>query len=245
MPSTLRSRANSGKTANPRRPLSVTSREHFAQLVAKGIKAQIAYDQCGYKGGIQARYALRASKDIDARISYLLEKQIADDTKLRQRREPKPSHSPDLQQAIKRELSKIAFSRVTDHTKWSRVPILDDEGNPTGAFRTEVIAVPSDRIDDDAIATISKVHSVRGDIKLEGMSKIDALDRLARIEGMYTQEIPATMTSQTTINQVNIGEVNALEAVRRLAFALEKARQSQLIDVTPAISHAPKTDAVE
>ena len=71
----------------------------------------------------------------------------------------------------------------------------------------------------------------------------EALDKLAKIEGMYAADAPPP-PQQTTINQVNIGEVNALEAVRRLAFALEKARQSQLIDVTPAPSHASKADAV-
>lgn len=244
MGSVARLRPNRGSTANPRKPLTVTSREHFSQLVAKGVKARDAYVQCGYKGNDAARYALRASKDIDARISYLLEKQIEDDTKLRQKREPHPKHSPDLQARIRAELANIAFARVTDHTEWKRIPILDEEGNPTGRFTTDVVSRPSERIDDDALAAIGKVHMVRGDMKIEGMSKLEALDKLAKIEGMYAADAPI-VTTQTTVNQVNIGEVNALEAVRRLAFALEKARQSQLIDVTPAISHAPKTDAVE
>ena len=51
---------------------------------------------------------------------------------------------------------------------------------------------------------------------------------LARILGVY-QEPPAS-AAPVTVNQVNIGSNNALEAVKRLAFAIAKAQHSQALE---------------
>jgi hypothetical protein len=51
---------------------------------------------------------------------------------------------------------------------------------------------------------------------------------LAKVLGLYV-EAPASPVSQSvTVNQVNFNGDNSLEAARRLAFALEKARQMGL-----------------
>jgi hypothetical protein len=52
------------------------------------------------------------------------------------------------------------------------------------------------------------------------------LDKLARVLGVYHE--PPAAQSTVTVQQMNIGGgENALEAIRRLAFALAKAQQLQ------------------
>jgi hypothetical protein len=47
----------------------------------------------------------------------------------------------------------------------------------------------------------------------------------------------AAATTNVQVNQVNIGSDNALEAVRRLAFAIQKAQHSQLLTEPAVASH--------
>jgi hypothetical protein len=85
----------------------------------------------------------------------------------------------------------------------------------------------------------AQVHSIatkKGAATFEVHDKLVALDRLARILGIY-QELPAPPPA-VMVNQVNIGGDNALEAVRRLAFAIAKAQHIQSLLPQPAPSHA-------
>ena len=69
--------------------------------------------------------------------------------------------------------------------------------------------------------------------KFETHDKLGALEKLAKILGIY-QEAPAVQA--VTVNQVNVGGDNALEAARRLAFALAK------LSNTPGVGRAIEGD---
>ena len=140
------------------------------------------------------------------------------------------SHRPDkkIEDArlrLIRELERIAYSDARDVAQWDKRARLDEEGN-----LLEIVdalnVTPSRLLTRDQAAQIRSVTTKAGAIKVETHDKLAALDKLARILGVY-QEPPAAPPSSVTVNQVNISGDNALEAARRLAFALAKAAQLQ------------------
>jgi hypothetical protein len=158
-------------------------------------------------------------------VNWLLAQRIEADTKARHRTEKKIT---DSRLRLIRELERIAFSDPRDVMQWERVPVLDSEGNVLG-WRDEVIATPSRLLSADQAAQVRSVTTKGGALKIEAHDKLAALEKLARILGVY-QEPPVAASSTVTVNQVNIGQANALEAVRRLAFALAKAQHLRAAD---------------
>lgn len=228
----VRQKPNKGPDANPRKPLSMANRETFAQLVAKGVKLPDAYRQAGYTGNEAARRSLRAQPDIDARIMALLERQIEDDAKARHKRE-RPIL--DRKSRITSQLEALAFSDIRDVIQWTTEPILDDDGNVTG-LKPKMTLTPSHLMTPAQAASIKRVFMKAGELNVEWNDQLGALEKLAKIEGMYQDGAPSTVNN--TLNQVNIGSDNALEAVRRLAFAIQKAQHSQPLTIEHAASHA-------
>lgn len=226
---TRRKRPNKGPNANPAKPLATTSREIFAQGIANGMRAELAYSNAGYKGNSNSRRVLRAAKDIDARISWLLDNRITQDAKLRHKRE---APITDRKARIINQLEAIAFADIRDAIQWQTVPVLDDEGNVTG-FKPKMVFSPSHSLTKAQAASLKKIGTKGGELNVEWHDPIAALEKLAKIEGLF-QDGPSTIVTTNTVNQVNIGSTPALEAVRRLAFAIQKAQHTQqLIDVTP------------
>lgn len=225
---------NKGPTANPRKPLSVTSREIFAQLIAKGQRIEDAYREAGYEGQPPARRALRAAPDIDARIMYLLDRRIEDDAKARHKR-----HQPtlDRKSRILQELDRIAFSDLRDAIQWTNSPIIDDEGNITG-FKPTMTLIPSHLMTADQAAAVKRISSKGGELNVESQDKLAALDKLAKIEGMFVEAGPTTINDNRSLTNVNIGGDNAMEAIKRLAFAIAKAQEHQQLSVVDEPSYA-------
>lgn len=115
-----RIRRNKPKTTpiNPTKPLPVAKREIFAQYVARGVAVREAYQLAGYIGKDPSSLnGVRRAPDIDARVSWLLERRIEADTKARHKAE-KPLH--DLRSRVIRELERIAFSDARDVVQWRR-----------------------------------------------------------------------------------------------------------------------------
>jgi transcriptional regulator of heat shock response len=75
------------------------------------------------------------------------------------------------------------------------------------------------------------VTTKSGSLKFEAFDKLTALTQLAKILGM-AQDPQTQASNNATVNvqQVNIGGDNALEAVRRLAFAIAKVEHLQALD---------------
>ena len=81
--------------------------------------------------------------------------------------------------------------------------MLDAEGNVLG-WRDEVIATPSRLLRVDQAAQVRSVTTKAGVLKIEAHDKLAALDKLARVLGVY-QEPPTAPASTVTVNQVNLG----------------------------------------
>lgn len=231
---------NQGPVINPAKPLSVVSREIFAQAIAAGQKAHDAYKLAGYKGEPVSRYRLRASKDVDDRINWLLKKRIEDDSKARQRRERRV---PILQDRVTRELERVAFGDIRSVIQWRRIPRFDDEGALIG-YEDEAVLTPSGLMNADAAAMIKSVSATKHGVKVDTVGKLEALDKLAKICGMYQPDAPLAASVTNNSLTVNVGSDNALDAARRLAFALHKAALAgPMIEAQPVEEASPAPEA--
>jgi hypothetical protein len=101
-------------------------------------------------------------------------------------------------------------------------------------YRDRVTVTPSHRLKSGVAATVKSVTTKSGVLKFDVHDKLNALMQLGKILGLYTD---AAAVAATTNVQVNIGGDNALEAVRRLAFAIQKAQHSQLLTEPAVASH--------
>ena len=102
---------------------------------------------------------------------------------------------------------------------------------------------PSHRLKPGVAATVKSVTTKSGALKFDVHDKLNALMQLGKILGLFADAASAAATTNVQVNQVNIGGDNALEAVRRLAFAIQKAQQSQLLTEPAVARHAVEADA--
>lgn len=235
--------ANRAANLNPAKPLNTPAREIFAQAIANGVPLETAYRQAGYKGARHSRNALRQSLDIDERVRWLLQKRIEDDARNRAKRESKV---PALRERVIREWERIAFADVRDLVDWDRKPVYDAEGNLV-EIAEELTVRPARTLSRDAAANVAIVRKFGKQVQVETHSKVNALDKLAKVLGLYQDAGPAIVNNAT---QINIGTAptaqdNALEAARRLAFAIAKAQQMQALAGPMTIEHAPGAEPKE
>ena len=145
-----------------------------------------------------------------------------------------------------RELGRIAYSDPRDVVQWDREPELDQDGNVIG-FKDTMKVTPSRLLTREQAAQVKSVTTKSGALKFEVHDKLAALAQLAKVLGVAPEPQSQTV-SNTQVNntQVNvIGSGNALEDLKRLAFAIEKAaraRDALLIEAKPAVSHAPNAE---
>lgn len=229
----VRRKPNKGPDANPRKPLSMANRETFCQLVAKGVKLQEAYRQAGYQGNESARRRLRCQPDIDARVMALLERQIEDDAKARHKRE---TPAQDRKARILSELEAIAFSDIRDTLQWTTEPVFNDQGEQVG-FRPKATLTPSHMLAQSQAAGIKRVFFKAGELNVEWQDKSAALEKLAKIEGLFTDG-PSILNDNRSQTVINVGSDNAREAIKRLAFALAKAKEHQELSAPMIVSYA-------
>jgi hypothetical protein len=102
-------------------------------------------------------------------------------------------------------------------------------------------------------SSIESSRHCRGSLKFETQDKLDAVQKLAKMLGIYQEPALPPIGQSVTVNQVNLSGDNALEAGRRLAFALAKlshrSSPGQLIEGDPAgpdrKSRPPESEAFE
>jgi hypothetical protein len=218
---------------DPTRALAKPSRELFAQDVAAGIPVKDAYVRAGYKGNNVSRYELRRCADIDARVNWLLAKRIEDDSKARHKAEKK---IPDARERVIRELERLAFNDIRDLVQWDKRAVLDDDGQVVG-FEDIMVVKPSRLMTPDQAASVRSVTTKAGQLKFETHDKLVALEKLAKVLGLYVEPTAPPVSPSLTVNQLNFNSDNALEAARRLAFALAKAAQMDQSGQLP-VGHA-------
>ena len=204
-------------------------------MIAAGTPVPVAYQACGYKGGKDCRSQLRRSADVDQRVNYLVAQRIESDTKARHRQE-KPI--ADLRSRVIRELERVAFADPRLLVQWERRAVLDVDGNVTG-YEDMMTPTPSHRLTPGAAAAVRSVTTKAGALKIDMVDKMQALDKLGRMLGLFQDAAPA---ANVTVNQLNIGPETALEAARRLAFALEAARQATLQAPQPTVIENEKAE---
>ncbi len=224
------------------RPLSV-NRERFAVAVAAGEHPKDAYVTAGFKGSGSALKALRFDRDVKDRIAWLLRGRIRANAQRAARQDEKEA---DARLRLIRELEAIAYVDVGDLVQWDRKPRFDADGALVG-YDDILDLTPSHLLSKAQRAAVKSVsRTVKKDgttVRLDTNGKQDALALLAKILGMTANDSPApsSVTNNTQVN-VTVGDGSALDAARRLAFALEKAARA-LPASSPTIdleaSHAP------
>jgi hypothetical protein len=120
-----------------------------------------------------------------------------------------------------RELERIAFYDPRDFVQWERRPKFEEDEQLIG-FEDVMIVTPSGKLTADQAAAVRSVTTKSGYLKFETHDKLDALEKLATVLGVYQEPAVPPVTQSLTVNQVHFGGDNALEAARRLAFALAK-----------------------
>jgi hypothetical protein len=97
---------------------------------------------------------------------------------------------------------------------------------------------PSRQLTREQAARVKSFTTKSGGLRFEVHDKLGALAHLARILGLATSEAAPGSTNITNNTQVNVvGTANepAIDAVKRRAFALEKAARAEpMLDVTPS-----------
>jgi hypothetical protein len=214
------------------KPLANVKHERFCWAIVQGHRLAPAYEIAGFAGkSPRLPWQLRHRPAIDARVGWLLAQRVMADTRARHSQDKKIAGS---KLRLIRELERIAFSDPRDVMQWDRVPECDSEGNVLG-WRDQVTATPSHFLTAAQAAQVRSITTKKGSVTFQVHDKLAALDKLARVLGVYHE--PPTPAPAVMVNQLNIGGDNALEAVRRLAFAIAKAQNTQSLLRQPAPSH--------
>ena len=160
------------------------------------------------------------------------------DTRARHRTEEKIA---DARLRLIREFERIAYSDVRDVVQWDREAELDKDGNVIG-FKDTMRVTPSHLLTREQAAQVRSVTTKSGALKFEVHDKLAALVQLAKILRVAPEPQSQTVNN-TQVNVIGSGG-NALEDLKRLAFAIEKVHRAQeagLLEAKP--SHAPNAGA--
>lgn len=224
---------------DPSKPLANVKHERFCCAIVQGHRLGPAYEIAGFAGkSPRLPWQLRHKPVIDARIRWLLVDRIEFEAAIRGRALEKEM---DARTRLIRELEAIAYVDPGDIMQWNRDPQFDDAGNLVG-YRDRLEITPSHLLTKAQRAAVKSVtkHTTKSGttLRIDTQGKIEALGQLARILGVTQPDAPASTVNNTQVNvaQVNINpETNALEAMRRLAFAIEKtARAMPQIEAMPS-----------
>jgi hypothetical protein len=136
----------------------------------------------------------------------------------------------DARVRLIRELERLAYSDLRQLVKWGRKAIVNDQGDVTG-FEDQVIAASSESLSRDAAAMVKSVTTKSGSLKIEAHDKLGALEKLAKVLGLYQPDAPPPV-APVTIGQMNVvGGANSLDSIRKIGFMLASlAKQGALIE---------------
>ena len=203
------------QTQNPHKPLA-PRREAFALAIVKGMKLQDAHKAAGYDGKTHAAaWQMRHSPDIDARIQALLGERVKADARQFARRQK--VHGDILDNAVKR-LAEMAFTDVRELIAWKAEPVINADGEVIGE-RPRLVLRDSADISPAAATLIKSAFLKAGEIRVETHDQRSALVDLVKL----LKGSDAAPPSSVTVNQVNVGAVDAVTAAQKVAFLLAAA----------------------
>jgi hypothetical protein len=209
---------------DPSKPLANVKHERFCWAIVQGHRLGPAYEMAGFTGkSPRLAWELRHKPCIDARITWLLAQRIEADTRAHHRAD---QIIIDARLRLIRELERIAYSDVRDVVQWDREAELDRDGNVIG-FKDTMKVTPSRRLTRCQAAQVKSVTTKSGSLKIEVHDKLGAIAQLAKILGVAPEPQPQTTNNtQVNVGQVNVGKQdNALETMRRIAFAIALANE--------------------
>jgi hypothetical protein len=183
--------------------------------MSQGAKLLDAYKAAGFEGRAHtSAWKLRHDPRVDARIIALAERRAKAGNDAFVRRAKK---SGDILDAAVRRLADLALTDPREVFAWKNEPVLNADGEVTGE-RTRLVVRDSKDISPAAATLIKGAFVKAGEVKIETYDQRAALVDLVKIlkgDDVATQSV--------TVNQVNVGSVDAVTAAQRVAFMLAAA----------------------
>jgi hypothetical protein len=208
---------------DPARPLKRPQRERFAQLIAGGMPTVQAYRAAGFRGGDKPRWELRNASEVDRRIEFLVGERVKAQTAASARPEKRLN---DARARLVRELERLAYSDLGQLAAWGTKAIENGDGS-IEIIETASI-VDSDKLTPAQRAAIKTIRHKSGKVQIELHDKLGALLSLAKVLGLMPEK-SEPQPAPLTVNQVNVGEMNSLEAIKRIAFVIGLMKQREAI----------------
>jgi len=95
--------------------------------------------------------------------------------------------------------------------QWERRPKFDEDQQLIG-FEDVMIVTPSGKLTAHQAAAVRSVTTKSGSLKFETRDKLGALEKLAKVLGIYQEPALRPVGQSVTVNQVHFSGDNALEA---------------------------------
>lgn len=167
--------------------------EKFAQGLARGLTADEAYQQAGFKANRGNATTLKQKQSIQKRVTELLEWAETVDRKATEKAIDKLAITKER---VLAELAKIGFADIRKAIKWNG-QVVSEQDNPDGGdvliirniVSNSVTLVDSELLDDDTAAAISEIsQNAAGGIKLKMHDKKGALVDIGKHLGMFVEK---------------------------------------------------------
>lgn len=165
--------------------LSNAKHEAFAQALAKGLSADEAYQEAGFKPNRGNASRLKANESVSARVSELLDKSGA--------------RAEVTIARVLQELSRLGFSDLRKAFTADGSSLLHpsewDDDLAASIAAVEVVSRNTGQKDDDGRTIIEHVH------KLKLWDKNSALEKLAKHLGMFIERVEHSGAMNITVSK--------------------------------------------
>lgn len=196
--------------------LSNPRHERFAQEIAQGASATVAYVKAGYSHNEGNAGRLNRNEHVRARVQEIL-------------REGAERAGVTVQRVVE-ELAKIGFSDIRKAIEWHG-HLVQEEDNPDGGdvlvirniFSNHVRLIDSDKIDNSTAAAIAEVRQTKEGLAVKLHDKRAALVDLGKHLGMFKEQHEHSGPGGGPIETKDVSDH---ERARALAAFLAKTKAS-------------------
>lgn len=167
--------------------------EKFAQGLSRGLTADQAYQDAGFKANRGNAATLKQKQSIQDRVAELLEWSQTVERKATEKAIDKLAITKER---VLAELAKIGFSDIRKAIRW-KSSLVEEEDNPDGGdvlvvktiVTNNVELISSDDIDDDTAGAIAEVsQNATGGIRIKMYDKKGALVDIGKHLGMFVEK---------------------------------------------------------